>query len=232
MFQALEEVAQFGIGVEGQRVLALRTVQRDRADAAFDHPQKVLGAIAGQRPSVAGQQRGVGAHRGLGLQVVVLRRHLQAQLAEQREELLALGLADAAEEFDHPALVFAGDGLESLAALGCQAQPPGAAVTGFGVALHQAFFFKLVGQPGDVPAGDHQEARQRAHAQAVGVAVQLRQVIEARQRHAEHRTQALADLRFDVGACRPAGAATDAANGGRRWTGALPARCSGRRAAA
>ena len=46
----------------------------------------------------------------------VARRQLHAQPAEQRIELVALGFVDAAEEFDHPALVLAGDPFEGLRA--------------------------------------------------------------------------------------------------------------------
>ena len=63
---------------------------------------------------------------------------------------------------------------------------------------HVAFLFQLVGQAGDAAAGDHQAARQRVHAQALGVAVQLRQVVEARQRGAELGAQPAPDLGLDL----------------------------------
>jgi len=46
--QRAEQVAQLGVGLEGERVLALRPVQRDRGDLAVDLPEEVPGGVGGQ----------------------------------------------------------------------------------------------------------------------------------------------------------------------------------------
>ena len=53
--QLAEQVAQFGVGREGQRVLALGPVQRDDADAVLDLPGEVL--RPGSRPARGGCRR-------------------------------------------------------------------------------------------------------------------------------------------------------------------------------
>jgi hypothetical protein len=62
--QPLEQVAQLGVRVEGERVLALGAVQRDRGDAAAQRPLEVLPAIARERAPVAGGERRVEAGDG------------------------------------------------------------------------------------------------------------------------------------------------------------------------
>ena len=60
-----EQVAQLGVGGEGQRVLLLRPVQGHGADAALDLPPQVLGGIAdGVRDRKA--QAGIEAGRSHG----------------------------------------------------------------------------------------------------------------------------------------------------------------------
>ena len=54
-----EQVAQLGVRVEGERVLALGAVERDRGDAAVQRPLEVLRAVAGERAPVAGGERRV-----------------------------------------------------------------------------------------------------------------------------------------------------------------------------
>ena len=53
MSELAEQIAQFGIGIEGQWILALGTVQHDRAHAVADGPAEVAGHIAGERNGVA-----------------------------------------------------------------------------------------------------------------------------------------------------------------------------------
>jgi hypothetical protein len=57
--QLLEQVAQFGVRRESQRVLAFRPVQRDEADAVLDFPGEVLGRVASQCHAVASGQGGI-----------------------------------------------------------------------------------------------------------------------------------------------------------------------------
>src|SRR5690606_33642261 len=59
--ELVEQVAQLGVAVEGQRVLALGAVQGDGRDAVLHFPQEVRGPVAGHRAAVAGQQGGVDA---------------------------------------------------------------------------------------------------------------------------------------------------------------------------
>ncbi len=58
-FELVKQVAQFGVAVEGERVLALRAVQRDGADLVFHFPEEVGRLVIRQRLAVAGQQGGV-----------------------------------------------------------------------------------------------------------------------------------------------------------------------------
>eukprot|EP01034_Spumella_vulgaris_P031080 gene31080-38410_t len=53
--QRAEQVAQLGVGVEGEGVLAFRAVQRDGGDAGAHFELEVRGLIVGQRLAVAGQ---------------------------------------------------------------------------------------------------------------------------------------------------------------------------------
>ena len=58
VLQLAEQVAQFGVRVEGERVLALGPVERDGGHRVFHLPEKVTGLVAGQRFAVArGQGR-------------------------------------------------------------------------------------------------------------------------------------------------------------------------------
>jgi hypothetical protein len=61
VFQLAEQVAQLGIRLEGQRVLAFGPVQRDGGDAAAHLPEEVLRTVAGQLLAVAGDQGRIGA---------------------------------------------------------------------------------------------------------------------------------------------------------------------------
>ena len=61
VLQLAEQVAQLGVRLEGQRVLALGPVQRDGGHAVLHLPEEVLGAVAGQLLAVAGGQRRVHA---------------------------------------------------------------------------------------------------------------------------------------------------------------------------
>ena len=54
--ELMEQVAQLGIRIERERVLALRPVERDGGNTAFHAPQEMLGLITRQRAAVAGQQ--------------------------------------------------------------------------------------------------------------------------------------------------------------------------------
>mmetsp|Transcript_23400 Transcript_23400/g.55755 ORF Transcript_23400/g.55755 Transcript_23400/m.55755 type:complete len:203 (+) Transcript_23400:179-787(+) len=118
---------------------------------------------------------------------------------QQGQQLVDLGLLrrrPAREQLDDPAFVRGGHALELAAALGRELHDEAAPVVGAGGAHHQALGLELVGDAGHVAAGHHQPLRQLAHRQAVGVALQLGQQVEARQRGAELGAQALADLVF------------------------------------
>ena len=54
--ELVEQVAQLSIRIERERVLALGAVERDGGDTALHAPQKVLGLIARERATVAGQE--------------------------------------------------------------------------------------------------------------------------------------------------------------------------------
>jgi hypothetical protein len=84
----------------------------------------------------------------------------------------------------------------SLRPLGGQAHAVGAAVALDVDAIDQPLGDQLVGDAGDVAAGDHHPARQLVHLQALGRALQLRHQVEAGQGGVEALAQLAAHLLF------------------------------------
>src|SRR5690349_2347517 len=123
---------------------------------------------------------------------------MDAQLAELGVQLLDGGGVEPGEELEDPRFVLARHRLEAAPAFGRQADDPRAPVGRVARADDDAFARELVGEPGDVAAGHHQELRQLAHLHAVLEAVELRHVVEARERDAEALAQAPADLGLDL----------------------------------
>jgi len=111
--------------------------------------------------------------------------------------LLELAKIEAAQHFVEPALVLAGHLVERALALPGEAHGVGTPVAADGMALHQSFRLQLVGDAGDVAAGDHQPLRQLAHPQPGRIALQLRHQIETGQRQREPIAQARADPALD-----------------------------------
>ena len=108
------------------------------------------------------------------------------QLGEQLEQLVLLAARQAGEQLDHPFLVRArhlGEGLASPARVEADAER--APVGGLVEPLDQALLLELVDDGGDVAAGHHQQARQLVHLQPLGMALELRHQVEARQRGGE-----------------------------------------------
>src|SRR6185295_9752777 len=50
--QAVERVGQLTVGIESERVLALRPVQRDGGDAVFDAPAEMVGTDVSERDAI------------------------------------------------------------------------------------------------------------------------------------------------------------------------------------
>ena len=118
-------------------------------------------------------------------------------VAEQRLHLGLLAAAPAVEQLDDPLFVNGGHAFELAPADGRQAHGVGAPIARVRRAQHKAFGFELVGDAGDVAAGDHQTLRQLAHRQALGVALELREQVETRQRGAELAAQPAAHHALD-----------------------------------
>src|SRR5690349_3422303 len=123
---------------------------------------------------------------------------MDAQLAELGVQLLDGGGVEPGEELEDPRFVLARHRLEAAPAFGRQADDPRAPVGRVARADDDAFARELVGEPGDVAAGHHQELRQLAHLHAVLEAVELRHVVEARERDAEALAEPPADLGLDL----------------------------------
>jgi hypothetical protein len=122
--------------------------------------------------------------------------------AQRLEERVFGRRVKAFEQVHQPGFVLGGHQQKVLTPGGCQAHDTSAGPSGSGRRSTMAFGGQLVGQAGDVAAGDHQVARQRVHAQALGVPFQLRQVVKARQRGRKTLAQPGADFLFDLRAAR------------------------------
>jgi hypothetical protein len=64
-FELMEEVAQLGIGLEGQRIFPIGPIKRDSGHAVFDLPQKMAGRVASHRPAIACKQARIYSHEEL-----------------------------------------------------------------------------------------------------------------------------------------------------------------------
>ena len=127
-----------------------------------------------------------------------------AQFAQLRVQPLDRCRLEPREQFEDPFLVLLRHGLEDAAALRRQADDPRTPIRLAAFTLHQAVALELVGQAGDVAAGDHEIARQVSHLETA-VAVQLREIIEARERDAKRGAQPAPHLVFDLRrACKQA----------------------------
>ena len=89
-------------------------------------------------------------------------------------------------------------GAELAPAFGRELHGHSAAVGAVAAFFHQAFGDQAVGEAGDVAPRHHQAAREFAHLHAVGLTVQLRHQVEARQAAAELFAQARAQWRFNA----------------------------------
>src|SRR5436190_1450340 len=115
----------------------------------------------------------------------------------QAQQLVLLAARKTGEHLDHPLLVRACHlGKGALAVLR-QVDAEGAPVGRLIEPLDQAFLLELVDDRSDVAAGDHQQARELVHLQAVRTALELRHEIEARQRRREPLAQPRAHHALD-----------------------------------
>jgi hypothetical protein len=78
VFQVSEQVAQLGIRIEGERILALGPVEHDAADAVGDAPGEVPGLVAGGGTGVAGSERRIDPRCALVVHVSFLRRPVRS----------------------------------------------------------------------------------------------------------------------------------------------------------
>ena len=118
-------------------------------------------------------------------------------LAEQGVQGLNVACAQGREGVHDPCRVRLRHGVELLAALGGQPHQVGAPVALDLGALDQTFGLQLVGDAGDIAARHHHAARQLVHAHALGLALELRHQVEARQRGAPLLAQIGAHLLFN-----------------------------------
>src|SRR5678815_4402955 len=107
-----------------------------------------------------------------------------AQLAQVLVEAVHDGRLQACEELDDPLLVLLGHGLEALAPERCQPHDDGTAIALADLALHETLALQLVGESRYVAARHHEIAREVAHPEPA-VTVELREVVEARERDVE-----------------------------------------------
>src|SRR5690606_24770028 len=127
-----------------------------------------------------------------------LAKQLAAQRAQRSVELLDGFGIQAADQLPDPTLVLLRHLLEGAPSARREMDDRGAAILGVLLAPHQAVALELVGESGDVAAGHHQALRQRLHPQPFRVPVELRHVVEARERDAEALAQAAPDFGLEL----------------------------------
>src|ERR1700741_3647937 len=107
------------------------------------------------------------------------------------------GTGDIAEKTVYPTLVLACHGAEIAPSLGGELDAEHAAVGPVLGARDESVLHQPRDDGRDVAVGDEQELRKRAHGEAVGLALQRGQHVEARQGRAEARVQHRARLLLD-----------------------------------
>jgi hypothetical protein len=175
-----EQVAQLRVRVERQRVLARGQRQRDRRDLAVRArlEAEVTRAI-GRAPRCGASARSCGssvavvpATTALSLPSSACRRSRSSALSPAKSSITQRSCATAMASKARAAL--------AVRRTICTRRSPSTAP-----ALHQALVHELAREAGDVAAGHHQAPRQFLHAQSLRCALELREVVEARERDAE-----------------------------------------------
>ena len=175
-----EEIDELGIALEGQRILLLRPVERQRRDLAVDREPDMLRLVAGER-----QRDGIGGgHRLPPLPIGLARRGLGlGEQAHQRLDLVGGQVRRTSRAIQSSCV--ARHGAEDAAALGGEADDLRAPVVAAMARVDQALLDQPVDQAGDVAVRHHHALRQFAERHAVRRAVELRHQVEARQRDVE-----------------------------------------------
>ena len=117
--------------------------------------------------------------------------------AQQLVQGVDLARRQTAEGLDNPAFVPACHFVKNLAPAGGQAHAVGAAVARNVHPFDQAFGHELVGDAGDVAAGNHHATRQLVHLQPVRIALELGHQVKTRQGGVELFAQLPAHLFFN-----------------------------------